>query len=105
VADKPKPPLQAVALRYQPGQDEAPRVAAKGRSLVAEKILELARRHGVPIRQDRNLVQVLSRLDLEQEIPPDVYRAVAEILAFVYRLSLQRAGTAPQADKEMRAQA
>jgi flagellar biosynthesis protein len=92
VDEKPKPPLQAVALRYTPGEDEAPRLAAKGRGHAAEKIVELARRHGVPIRQDRNLVQVLSRLDLEQEIPPHVYKAVAEILAFVYRLSLEKGG-------------
>jgi flagellar biosynthesis protein len=90
VDEKPKPQLQAVALRYKPGEDEAPRLTAKGRGAVAEKIIELARRHGVPIRQDRNLVQVLARLDLEQEIPPSVYRAVAEILAFVYRLSMQK---------------
>jgi flagellar biosynthesis protein len=93
VDEKPKPPLQAVALRYRPDEDEAPRVAAKGRGHVAEQIIDLARRHGVPIRQDRNLVQVLSRLDLEQEIPPHVYRAVAEILAFVYRLSLDKGAT------------
>jgi flagellar biosynthesis protein len=92
VDDKPKLPLRAVALRYTPGEDDAPRVAAKGSGHVAEKILALAREHGVPIRQDRNLVQVLSRLDLEQEIPPSVYRAVAEILAFVYRLSVEKAG-------------
>jgi flagellar biosynthesis protein len=95
VDDKPKRPLQAVALRYTPGEDEAPRLTAKGRGHVADKIVELARRHGVPIRQDRNLVQVLARLDLEQEIPPGVYRAVAEILAFVYRLSLERSGERP----------
>jgi flagellar biosynthesis protein len=89
VDESPKPPLQAVALRYTPGEDEAPRVTAKGRGPIAEKILELARAHNVPVRQDRNLVQVLSRLELEQEIPPSVYRAVAEILAFVYRLSQQ----------------
>ena len=89
MADQPKPPLQAVALRYKPGEDEAPRVAAKGRGYVAEKILAMARAHNIPVRQDRNLVQVLSRLDLEQEIPSSVYRAVAEILAFVYRLSHQ----------------
>ena len=88
--DKPKPPLQAVALRYVPGEGPAPRLTAKGSGSVAERIVELARRHGVPIRQDRNLVQVLSRLDLEQEVPPQVYRAVAEILAFVYRLSLEK---------------
>jgi flagellar biosynthesis protein len=90
VDEKPKPPLQAVALRYTPGEDAAPRLTAKGRGAVAEKILALARQHGVPIRQDRNLVQVLARLDLDQEIPPGVYRAVAEILAFVYRLSLEK---------------
>ncbi len=84
---KPKPPLQAVALRYRPGEDEAPRLTAKGRGHVAEKILALARANNVPVRQDRDLVQVLSRLDLDREIPPDVYKAVAEILAFVYRLS------------------
>ena len=88
--DKPKPPLRAVALRYTPGEDPAPRLTAKGSGHVAEKILALARQHGVPIRQDPNLVRVLARLDLEQQIPPDVYRAVAEILAFVYRLSLER---------------
>jgi flagellar biosynthesis protein len=90
VDEKPKQPPRAVALRYKPGEDAAPRLTAKGKGAVAERIVELARRHGVPIRQDRNLVEVLSRLDLEQEIPPQVYRAVAEILAFVYRLSLEK---------------
>ncbi len=79
--------LQAVALRYRPEEDNAPRLAAKGRGPVADKIIELARQHNIPIRQDRNLVQVLSVLNLEQEIPPNLYKAVAEILAFVYRLS------------------
>jgi flagellar biosynthesis protein len=92
VDEKPKPQLRAVALRYKPGEDTAPRLTAKGKGAVAERIVELARRNGVPIRQDRNLVQVLSRLDLDQEIPPQVYRAVAEILAFVYRLSLDKGG-------------
>ena len=84
---KHKPPLRAVALKYVPGEDAAPRLTAKGQGLVAEKILEVARANNVPVRQDRNLVQVLSRLNLDQEIPPGVYKAVAEILAFVYRLS------------------
>lgn len=78
---------QAVALRYQPRNDRAPRVVAAGRGYLADKILEIAKRHGIAVRQDRNLLQVLSRLDLNQEIPPEVYKAVAEILAFVYRLS------------------
>jgi flagellar biosynthesis protein len=78
---------QAVALRYEPKKDRAPKIAAKGRGHVAEKILELARQHHIPIREDRNLLQILSRLDLHQEVPTEVYKAVAEILAFIYRLS------------------
>jgi flagellar biosynthesis protein len=78
---------QAVALRYEPKKDRAPKIAGKGRGHVAEKILELARRHNIPIREDKNLLQILSRLDLHQEVPPEVYKAVAEILAFIYRLS------------------
>lgn len=78
---------QAVALRYAPKKDAAPKLAAKGRGYLADKILELARQHNIPIRRDKNLLQILSRLDLEAEIPPEVYRAVAEILAFIYRLA------------------
>lgn len=84
--------LQAVALRYQPGKDQAPKLVAKGRGPIAERILELARAHDIPVRQDKNLVQVLSLLQLDQEIPPSVYRAVAEILAFVYRLANHAGG-------------
>jgi flagellar biosynthesis protein len=80
-------PRQAVALRYAPKQENAPRVVAKGRGYLADKILELARLHNIPVRHDKKLLQILSRLDLEEEIPPEVYRAVAEILAFIYRLS------------------
>lgn len=87
MAKNPTSPRQAVALRYQPGEDNAPKVTAKGKGYLAEKILEMARAHKVPIREDKNLIQVLSRLELEQEIPPEVYRAVAEILSFIYRLS------------------
>jgi flagellar biosynthesis protein len=87
MAKVPAKSRQAIALRYKPGQDGAPKVAAKGHGYLAEKILELARAHNIPVREDKNLVQILSRLDLDQEIPPEVYRAVAEILAFIYRLS------------------
>lgn len=89
-----KAKFQAVALRYQPDQDRAPKLTAKGRGLVADQILDLARRHNVPIREDKNLVQILSLLDIDQEIPPSVYKAVAEILAFIYRMSGQPAGLA-----------
>lgn len=81
-----KPP-KAVALRYAAGKDAAPRVVAKGRRLTAERIMEVARRHHVPLHEDPNLVEVLEALDLNLEIPPELYRAVAEILVFVYRLN------------------
>ena len=82
----PKPP-KAVALKYERSKDAAPRVVAKGRGHVAESITALAREHHVPIVADRNLVEVLEALDINLEIPPELYRAVAEVLAFVYRIN------------------
>jgi flagellar biosynthesis protein len=78
---------KAVALTYDQEKDAAPKVVAKGRGLVAEKIIETAKAHRVPLVEDKNLVQVLEALDLETQIPPELYRAVAEVLAFVYRLN------------------
>ena len=78
---------QAVALRYRPDKDTAPRVAAKGSGLVAEKIIELARKHGIPVKDDPDLLEVLSKLEIEEEVPPTVYVAVAELLAFVYSVN------------------
>ena len=78
---------KAVALKYEKEKDAAPRVVAKGRGIVAEKIIETARHHHIPLHEDKNLVQVLEALDLETEIPPELYRAVAEVLAFIYRLN------------------
>jgi flagellar biosynthesis protein len=78
---------KAAALRYAQGRDQAPRVVAKGRGKIAEKILDLARRHNVPLVEDRNLMQMLEALDVDTEIPPELYQAVAEVLVFVYRLN------------------
>jgi flagellar biosynthetic protein FlhB len=77
----------AVALLYLPGEMSAPRVVAKGARLMAERIKEIARANGVPIVQNPPLAQALYRdVDVGEEIPPSLYKAVAEILAFVYRL-------------------
>jgi len=78
---------RAVALRYEKEQDAAPRVVAKGAGYLADRILELAREHGVHIHQDRDLVEILAKLDIDTPIPESLYRAVAEVLAFVYRLN------------------
>lgn len=79
----------AAALEYDDRKDSAPRVTAKGRGDVAERIIQLAKQHNVPIKKDPGLVQILSRLDIDDRIPPELYRAVAEILAFVYSLNEQ----------------
>lgn len=78
---------KAAAIRYRHGQDRAPQVTAAGRGQVAEKIIALARAHGVPIHEDRNLVEVLSSIGLNEEIPTELYKAIAEILAFLYAMS------------------
>jgi flagellar biosynthesis protein len=79
----------AAAIRYDSSKDDAPRLTAKGKGHMAEKIIELARQHNIPIRTDQALVHILSKLDLDQHIPPELYRAVAEILAFVYSANEQ----------------
>lgn len=84
VADKR---IKAAALRYNPQKEQAPRVMAKGSGLVAEKILSIARENRIPLKEDKQLVEILSTLDLNQEIPPELYKAVAEILAFVYKMT------------------
>lgn len=81
---------RAVALKYDPGSDRAPKVTAKGARAVAERIIELAREQGIPLHEDPDLVGALMELDFHEEIPPQLYKAVAEILAFVYRLNRQR---------------
>lgn len=78
---------QAVALKYDRKKDKAPRVIAKGRGNIAEKIIDIAKEHNVPLYEDKNLIQVLEALDLETDIPSELYRAVAEVLAFIYRLN------------------
>lgn len=75
----------AVALVYNQG-DSAPRVAAKGRGRVAQAIIEKAREHGIYVHESRELVGLLMQVDLDQRIPPQLFRAVAELLVWVYKL-------------------
>lgn len=81
-----KPTAHAVALRYDATKDGAPRVVAKGSGYMAQKILEAARQHHIPLAVDPIAGEILAHADLGAEIPPEFYQAVAEILAFVYRL-------------------
>jgi flagellar biosynthesis protein len=84
---------RAAALGYNVDRDNAPRLLARGEGHIAGKILEIARREGIPIHENAALVDILSRLDIEREIPPDLYRVVAEIIAFVFRVQAAAAGT------------
>jgi flagellar biosynthesis protein len=86
---RPEPRQTATALLYEPGQTEAPRVVATGKGQLAERIIALARAHDIPLVNDPALAQTLARLELNTEIPPELYLAVAQILAYVYRLDSQ----------------
>jgi flagellar biosynthesis protein len=78
---------KAVALKYDRKKDNAPKVVAKGRGPIAEKIIEVADENNVPLYEDQNLIEVLETLDLTTEIPPQLYQAVAEVLVFIYRVN------------------
>ena len=87
-----RPPRErrAAALRYDGGDDAAPKVVATGRGHVAERIVAEARAAGVPVRDDAALADALSSLDLGAQVPEELYRAVAEALAWAYRLDAGR---------------
>lgn len=76
----------AVALHYNESADQAPRVVASGRGLVAEKIIQKAENTGVAIKEEPQLAKALVDLEVGQAIPPELYGVIAEILAFVYQL-------------------
>ncbi len=83
---------KAVALKYERGKDAAPKVTAKGRGAVADKILALAREHKIPIEKDSTLIEALYRLDINEGIPEELYQVVAELLAFIYRMNTLKKG-------------
>lgn len=84
---------QAVALRYDEGAEGAPVVVATGRGAMAERIIEAARQHGIPIQEDAQLVEALAKLDLGEMIPAELYPVVAEVLVFVSKANRERAKT------------
>jgi len=76
---------KAVALRYDEEKDSSPRVVAKGKGYIARQIREIADEYGIPIRHDDDLVELLAQVDIDKEIPKELYAAVAEILSWIYR--------------------
>jgi flagellar biosynthesis protein len=83
---KNTPIPEAVAIRYDKGREDAPRVVAKGRGFVAQQLLAIAKHHSVPVYQNQTVTQLLMAVELDREIPPELYQAVASVLAFVYRM-------------------
>ncbi|HWK22247.1 MAG TPA: EscU/YscU/HrcU family type III secretion system export apparatus switch protein [Ureibacillus sp.] len=77
---------EAIALSYTPDKNNSPTVIAKGKGKVADNILEKAALNDIPVYEDRNLVELLGNLDLNEAIPEELYEAVAEVFAFIYRL-------------------
>ncbi|WP_026692510.1 EscU/YscU/HrcU family type III secretion system export apparatus switch protein [Peribacillus kribbensis] len=77
---------EAVALRYDSEREGAPRVTAKGKGQTAENILQKARENSIPVQKDSSLTGLLSQLELNQTIPEDLYQAVAEVFAFIYKI-------------------
>ncbi len=83
--NKPKSLRNAVALTYQPSGG-APKVVASGKGIIAEQIINLAKESGVHVHESRELVALLMDVELDQEIPPTLYRVVAELLAWLYKI-------------------
>ncbi|MBN2082710.1 EscU/YscU/HrcU family type III secretion system export apparatus switch protein [bacterium] len=86
-----KPIQKSVALRYDPEQDRAPVLVAKGKGFIAERIIALAKEHGIFVHQDPALVELLMDVELADTIPPQLYQVVARVLAMVYRANRELA--------------
>ena len=89
--DKKNPNRTAIALEYNPNESEAPKVIATGKGLIADKIIEEAKNANVPVHKDSKLAGTLSKLEIGDMIPPELYEAVAEILVFVAAMEKIRA--------------
>ena len=78
---------KALAMRYHPEEPALGQVLARGQGKLAEQIIALAREHGIPIKEDPDLVEILSRLQILEEVPPEIYILAAEFLGFSFRLN------------------
>lgn len=77
---------EAIALSYQSEKFSAPEVVAKGRGHIAENILKAAKEHQIPVQEDASLVELLSELNINEQIPEELYQVVAEVFAFIYKV-------------------
>lgn len=78
---------KAVALQYDKDKDGAPKVTAKGKGKIAERIIKIAEENELPIKKDEDLVELLTKIEIDQEIPNNLYKAVAEVFSFIYKIT------------------
>ena len=78
---------KAVALQYDNDKNNAPKVIAKGEGKTAQKIIQIAEENGVTLKKDEDLVELLSKVELDAEVPPQMYKAVAEVFSFLYKIT------------------
>ena len=78
---------KAAALRYNTQKESAPRVVAKGQGKSAENIIKIAELHNLPIKKDEDLIELLSKVELDKEVPAALYKAVAEVFSFIYKVT------------------
>ena len=81
---------KAVALKYDATTSSAPKVTAKGEGLSAQNIIKIAKLHDIPIKKDEDLIEILSKVKLDHEVPSEMYKAVAEIFSFVYKMTKKK---------------
>ena len=81
---------KAVAMRYDPAKENAPRVIAKGQGVTADNIIKIAELHNLPIKKDEDLVEMLSKVELDREVPEKLYLAVVEVFSFIYKITNPR---------------
>ena len=84
---------KAVSLQYKKGKNAAPKVTAKGQGWMADRIIKMAQENNIPIREDKDLLHLLSEIDVGQEVPESLYKVVAELLAWVYQINQDYSGS------------
>lgn len=81
---------KAVALQYEAETNSAPKVTAKGEGITAQNIIKIAKLNDIPIKKDEDLVEMLSKIDIDKEIPVEMYKAIAEVFSFIYTISKEK---------------
>jgi len=81
---------EAASLKYDQNKANAPKLTAKGKGAIAQNIIDVAKQHNIPIKKDEDLLQMLSQIEINEEIPTELYKVVAEIFSFIYGISNEK---------------